>query len=75
MENSETRKHFFDLKIPLGGLLGFYGLVLLGYGVFGPKDIYDKAAHLDINVIWGILMIVISAGFLISAYVGRGKRT
>ncbi len=74
MENTEPRKHFFDLKIPLGSLLGFYGLVLLAYGIFGPKDIYDKSAHLDINVIWGVLMIVISAAFLTFAYVGRKKR-
>jgi hypothetical protein len=71
MENTEKRRHFFDLKIPLGSLLGFYGIVLLVYGIFGPKDIYDKSFHLDINVIWGILLILISGAFLLSAYYGR----
>lgn len=71
MESTETRRHFFDLKIPLGTLLGFYGIVLLIYGIFGPKDIYDKSFHLDINAIWGVLMIAISAAFLLSAYLGR----
>lgn len=71
MENTGPRRHFFDLKIPLGGLLGFYGIVLLIYGIFGPKDIYDKSFHLDINVIWGVLMMIISSAFLLSAYFGR----
>ena len=71
MENTEKRRHFFDLKIPLGSLLGLYGIVLLIYGIFGPKDIYDKSFHLDINVVWGALLIVISGAFLLSAYLGR----
>ncbi len=71
MGNTEPRRHFFDLKIPLGSLLGFYGLLLLVYGIFGPSDIYDKSAHLDVNAIWGVLMIVLSSAFLLSAYRGR----
>lgn len=74
MENTEPRRHFFDLKIPLGSLLGFYGLVLLVYGIFGPKNIYVKSFHLDINVIWGVLMMVIAGAFLLSAYLGRRAR-
>ncbi len=74
MENTEQRRHFFDLKIPLGSLLGFYGIVLLAYGIFGPKDIYDKSFHMDINIVWGILLIVISGAFLLSAYLGRKAR-
>jgi hypothetical protein len=71
MENTEPRKHFFDLKIPLGSLLGFYGLLLLLYGIFGPSDIYSKSFQIDVNAIWGALMMVIASVFLISAYAGR----
>lgn len=71
MENTEPRRHFFDLKIPLGGLLGFYGILLFLYGIFGPSDIYGKSANIDVNEIWGLVMIVVSAAFLLSAYLGR----
>ena len=74
MENTEPRVHFFDLKIPLGGLLGFYGILLLVYGVFGPSNIYTKSAGLDVNAIWGVLMIVISSVFLVSAFRGKKKK-
>lgn len=75
MENTERRRHFFDLKIPLGSLLGFYGIVLLVYGIFGPRNIYDKSFHLDINIIWGVLMIVIAGAFLLSAFLRRKARS
>ncbi len=71
MESTEPRRHFFDLKIPLGSLLGFYGILLLIYGIFGPRDIYDKSFHLDVNAIWGVLMLVISAAFLLGAFLGK----
>ncbi len=75
MESSEPRRHFFDLKIPLGSLLGFYGLLLLVYGLVGPRDIYQKSANLDVNAIWGVIMILISAAFLLSAFFERRNRS
>jgi hypothetical protein len=74
METSQKQSHFFDLKIPLGSLLGFYGVLLLLYGIFGPSDIYEKCLHLNVNLEWGILMIVVSLAFLVAAYAGRKKK-
>jgi len=73
MENSPNQRHFFDLKLPLGFLLGFYGILLLLYGIFGPNDIYKKSLSLNVNLEWGILMIVVSGAFLITAFAGRKK--
>ncbi len=74
METSGNQRHFFDLKIPLGYLLGFYGLLLLFYGIFGPTDIYQKSQNLNVNLSWGILMIIISGIFLLFAYKGKKKK-
>ncbi|HUI30812.1 MAG TPA: hypothetical protein VLX91_11385 [Candidatus Acidoferrales bacterium] len=71
METSQNRRHFFDLKIPLGYLLGFYGILLLLYGIFGPADIYRKSLYLNINLFWGILMIIVSGAFLLSVYLRK----
>ncbi len=68
IEASKKRRHFFDLKIPLGGLIGFYGLVLFFY------EFVRQSLYLDVNLTWGILMIAISAAFLIPAYRERVKR-
>lgn len=74
MEPTERRKHFFDLKIPLGSLLSFYGILLLLYGLLGPSSVYKKSFNLNVNVTWGILMILVGLGFLVSYYLGRRAR-
>ncbi len=73
METSQKQSHFFDLKIPLGSLLGFYGVLLLLYGIFGPSDIYQKSLYLNVNLVWGILMIIVAFVFLLSAFAGKRK--
>ena len=74
MESSKGRKHLFDLKIPLGSLLGFYGLLLLFYGLLGPASVYTKSFNVNVNIIWGILMILIASAFLASSYLGRSTK-
>ncbi len=73
MITPENRKHFFDLKIPLGTLLSFYGIVLLVYGAFGPKSIYAKSLNIDVNLIWGIVMLIVGTAFLSVAFFGKRK--
>ncbi len=73
MEPSQQRSHFFDLKIPLGTLLTFYGILLLLYGILGPSDIYDKSLHLNVNLMWGVLMIVVGGAFLLTAYFAKRR--
>ncbi len=74
MESTQRRKHFFDLKIPLGSLLSFYGILLLLYGLLGPSSVYKKSFNLNINISWGILMILIGLAFLASSFFKRGAR-
>ena len=64
MEEETQRKHFFDLKIPLGSLLGAYGLILILYGLFGSRDLYAKSLEININLLWGIVMLVVGGLFL-----------
>jgi hypothetical protein len=73
MNNSNSRPHFFDLKIPLGGLLTFYGSVLLLYGIFGSHAIYAMSFGINVNLIWGIVMILAGGGFLGFSYI-RNRR-
>jgi hypothetical protein len=69
----QGKGHFLDLKLPIGWLLSVYGLGLGIYGLVTRKEIYEKSLGLNVNLIWGILMLVIGAGFLLTAFMKRGK--
>jgi len=47
-----------DLRIPLGLLFSIVGVLLSIYGlVTRGSEIYARSAGLDINLIWGIVML------------------
>ncbi len=66
-----NKKSFIDLKIPLGALLAFYGLILGFYGLFSNKDIYEKSLGVNVNLIWGSVMLVL--GFVLILMCFRKK--
>jgi len=54
-----AQTHFLDIKIPLGWLLTFYGVVLTTYGLLSKSEVYQKSAHINVNLIWGGMILVI----------------
>jgi hypothetical protein len=65
----QRRVGLFDIRIIIAGLLGLYGVILVITGLFSSDAQAEKAAGLNINVIAGVGMIVISAGFAVWARV------
>lgn len=48
-----------DLRIPMGLMFFIVGALLAIYGIFTRgSDIYARSAGMDINLIWGIVMLV-----------------
>jgi len=66
--------HVLDLKLPIGWLLGFYGVLLTVYGLMTKPEMYAISLGLNLNLIWGILMIAIGGAFLFTAYVKRSRK-
>ena len=69
----QGKGHFLDLKLPIGWLLSAYGLLLGIYGLATNKEMYQKSLGFNLNLVWGILMLVIGAGFLLAAFLKKGK--
>jgi membrane-bound ClpP family serine protease len=69
MSDSSSKAHLLDLKVPLGGLMTLYGLVLAIYGLLTGSETYAKSLGVNINLIWGILMLVLGGGFLLFHFV------
>jgi hypothetical protein len=65
--------HVLDLKLPIGWLLSAYGVLLAVYGLVTKKDMYQKSLGLNLNLVWGVLMIAIGGAFLLTAYLKRRK--
>ena len=54
-----------DVRVPVGVMFGIMGLLLAGYGVLGDQTIYAKSLGININAIWGSVLIVFAAVLLI----------
>jgi len=66
--------HVLDLKLPIGILLSAYGLLLGGYGLETKKEMYERSLGLNLNLVWGILMLLIGGAFLLTAFLKRSNK-
>jgi uncharacterized membrane protein len=78
-ENKDAGKgmsqgHALDLKLPIGGLLSAYGVLLTVYGLLTKKEMYAISLGYNLNLVWGILMLVIGGAFLFTAFRKRGRK-
>lgn len=49
----------FDLRFPIGLMFGFYGLVLVIYGIVtNGSEVYQRSLGLNVNLIWGTVLFV-----------------
>lgn len=48
----------FDIRIPLGWLFGVLGLLLIGWGALSPAEIYQRSLGMNVNLIWGSVMLI-----------------
>ena len=55
----------FDMRNFIAGLLGLYGIILVIYGIIGSSDVQlKKSDGLNINLLAGIGMLLVSAAFI-----------
>ena len=55
-----------DLRLPIGGLFAVLGVMLAGFGLVtgGDTAMYVKSGGMNINLVWGAVMIVTGLIFL-----------
>jgi len=53
-----------DLRIPIGLMFGIFGLILTGVGVFGSVELTEKSLGINMNLWWGLALLVFSAVML-----------
>lgn len=66
-------EHQVPIWFFIGGILSIYGLLILGYGVFGPPvaERTTALAHLHVDIWWGALLIVVGLIYVVKFRPGR----
>jgi len=62
----------FDLRLPIGALFTLYGALLALYGAFGDKAQYARSLGLNVNLIWGLVLLAFGLSMLIAR--ARGSK-
>lgn len=47
-----------DLRFPIGLLLGIIGLLLLLSGLLSDASIYQRSLGINVNLYWGIVLLI-----------------
>jgi hypothetical protein len=60
-----------DVRLPIGLMLAMMGALLVGYGLFGDQTIYARSLGINVNAIWGSVLLV--AGAILLALAARRR--
>jgi hypothetical protein len=53
-----------DIRLPLGLLFTVLGVLLAGYGLVADPAIYARSLGINVNLWWGLAMLVFGAAML-----------
>jgi hypothetical protein len=64
-----------DIRWPIGLMFSFIGVLLVVYGTATASDVemYRHSLGMNINLIWGVVLLVFGAGMLLGAFFGGKK--
>jgi hypothetical protein len=62
-----------DLRYPIGLLFVILGLLLVFYGLFSGTTAYSRSLGIDVNLWWGLIMLVFGGLMFFAAYRKRSK--
>lgn len=61
-----------DVRLPAGLMLATIGALLASYGAVADRAIYARSLGINVNLIWGVVLI--AAGGVLLALAARGAR-
>ena len=56
-----------DIRLPLGLLFTTLGVLLVGYGLVADTSIYTRSLGINVNLWWGLALLVFGAVMLFLA--------
>jgi len=64
-----------DIRWPIGLMFTLIGALLTGYGAMTASnaDMYERSLTININLIWGLVLLVFGLIMLLLAWLGKPK--
>jgi hypothetical protein len=62
-----------DLRLPIGLLFTVVGLMLTVYGLLADRAIYARSLGINVNLWWGLVLVVFGVVMLAFAMAGRRR--
>ena len=62
-----------DIRLPIGGLFTVLGLLLAGYGLVTDKALYERSLGINVNLEWGLVMLVFGVIMVVLGRRDAGK--
>jgi len=63
-----------DLRLPIGWMFTVVGLLLVGYGLLADRAIYARSLGVNVNLWWGLVLLLFGVCMLALARAGGRKR-
>jgi hypothetical protein len=60
-----------DIRLPVGLLFSILGLLLAGFGAFSRSAIYDRSLGLNVNIDWGVVLLIFGIVMVLLGNRGR----
>ena len=61
-----------DVRLPIGMMFTIIGVILTGYGVTSSPAIYERSLGINVNLWWGLVLLVFGLIMLGLALRARG---
>jgi hypothetical protein len=53
-----------DIRVPIGALFALIGVLLTGYGLVSDRAIYARSLGFNVNLWWGLVLVLFGAVML-----------
>ena len=63
-----------DIRLPIGMMFTVIGTLLTGYGVVADKSIFARSLGINVDLIWGGVLLVFGVAFVIAGRRGAQNR-
>jgi len=60
-----------DVRVPVGVMFATMGVLLVTYGLFGDQSIYGRSLGININLVWGLVILTFAVTMLGLAKLSR----